>query len=65
MDVYLSIRRDLLVVNKGSPIPPAVPAGKWRKSKRRNFKVSEEIRSALEMQGYYIRKLRDLYLDRD
>jgi len=39
--------------------------GSWRKSKKRNFKVSEEIRSALETQGYYMRKLRDLHINRD
>ena len=59
MDVYLSARRDLLVVKKGFPIPRAVVVGSWRKSKRRVAKVSEEIRSALEKQGYYMRKLRD------
>jgi hypothetical protein len=64
MDVYLSIRRDLLVVKKGCPIPPVAPPGSWRKSKKRIFKVSEEIRSALQTQGYYMRKLRDLHADR-
>ena len=59
MDVYLSTRRDLLVVKKGSSIPRAVVLGSWRKGKRRVVKVSEEIRSALEKQGYYMRKLRD------
>jgi len=64
MDVYLSIRRDLLVVKKGYPIPPAAALGSWRKSKKRIFKVSEEIRSALQTQGYYMRKLKDLHADR-
>ena len=64
MDVYLSTRRDLLVVRKGSPIPRVAP-GSWRKSKKRVVKVSEEIRSALQMQGYYIRKLRDLDRSKD
>jgi hypothetical protein len=59
MDVYLNTRRELLVVQKGFPIPHRVALGSWRKSKRRVAKVSEEIRSALEQQGYYMRKLRD------
>jgi hypothetical protein len=58
MDVYLNTRRDLLVVKKGCPIPPVAPGG-WRKSKKRVVKVSEEIRSAIQMHGYYMRKLRD------
>jgi hypothetical protein len=53
-DVYLNDRRDLLVVGKGLPTPP----GKWRKSnKKRVIKVSDEIRSAVQGQGYYVRKL--------
>jgi hypothetical protein len=59
MDVYLSSRRDLLVVRKGSPIPRVAP-GSWRKSKKRVVKVSEEIRSAIQAHGYYMRKLRDV-----
>jgi len=65
MDVYLNTRRDLLVVKKGGAMPPFASPGKWRKSKKRVFKVSDEIRSALERQGYYMRKLRDLHMDRD
>ncbi len=65
MDIYLSTRRDLLVVKKGCPMPPAASLAKWRKSKKRVAKVSDEIRSALERQGYYMRKLRDLQADRD
>ncbi len=61
MDVYLNTRRDLLVVAKGFQIPPAVALGRWRKSKKRVVKVSEEIRSAVQTQGYYMRKLRDLH----
>jgi hypothetical protein len=64
MDVYLNTRRDLLVVKSGCPIP-AIAAGGWRKSKKRAVKVSDEIRSALQMQGYYLRKLRDLHRRRD
>ena len=65
MDVYLSTRRDLLVVKKGCPIPPIAAPGGWRKRKKRVVKVSQEIRSALQMQGYYMRKLRDLNRGRD
>ena len=65
MDVYLNTRRDLLVVKKGSPIPLAAALGSWRKSKKRTVKVSEEIRSALQLQGYYMRKLRDSHRNRD
>ena len=65
MDVYLSTRRDLLVVKKGCPIPPVAAPGSWRKRKKRVVNVSEEIRSALQMQGYYMRKLKDLGRSRD
>ena len=65
MDVYLNTRRDLLVVKKGCPIPPVAALGSWRKSKKRVAKVSEEIRSALQTQGYYMRKLRDLRRSRE
>jgi len=41
-------------------MPPAAAQGKWRKSKKRVIKVSDEISSALQRQGYYMRKLRDL-----
>jgi hypothetical protein len=60
MDVYLNTRRNLLVVKKGCPIPSVAVAGSWRKSKKRVVKVSEEIRSAIQTHGYYMRKLRDL-----
>jgi hypothetical protein len=61
MDVYLNSRRDLLVVKKGCPIPPIAALRSWRKSKKRVANVSDEIRSALEAQGYYLRKVRDLH----
>ena len=32
----------------------------WRKSKKKIFKVSDEIKSTVQRQGYYVRKLRDL-----
>jgi len=60
MDVYLNTRRALLVVKKGYPIPSVAVPGSWRKSKKRVVKVSEEITSAIQTQGYYMRKLRDL-----
>jgi hypothetical protein len=56
-DVYLNDRRDLLVVRKGLPIPLGRRPGKWRKRKTKVVKVSDEIRSAVQSQGYYVRKL--------
>jgi hypothetical protein len=58
-DVYLNGRRDLLVVRKGLPIPTG-KSGRWRKSKKKVLKVSDEIKSAVQRQGYYVRKLREL-----
>ena len=58
-DVYLNERRDLLVVRKGLPVPTG-KWGRWRKSKKKVLKVSDEIKSAVQRQGYYVRKLRDL-----
>ena len=57
-EVYLNDRRDLLVVEKGSPIPLIFASGKWRR-KKRVLKVSDEIRSAVQGHGYYVRKLSD------
>jgi len=57
-DVYLNERRDLLVVSKGLPIPPH-KSGRWRKSKKKVLRVSDEIKSAVQRQGYYMRKLSD------
>ena len=62
-DVYLNGRRDLLVVSKGLPIPTG-KSGRWRKSKKKVLKVSDEIKSAVQRQGYYVRKLRDLPIKR-
>jgi uncharacterized protein YcgL (UPF0745 family) len=56
-DVYLSNRRDLLVLNKGFPIPLTATSVKWRKTRKRVFSVSEEIRAAIERQGYYVRRV--------
>jgi hypothetical protein len=58
-DVYLSDKRDLLVVRSGYPIPNGGASGRWRKQKKRVTLVSEEIRRAVQRQGYYIRKVGD------
>ena len=55
-EVYLNGRRDLLVVEKGTPLPHIGASGKWRK-KKGVLKVSDEIKSAVQRQGYYLRKL--------
>ena len=60
MDVYLNTKRDLLVVKKGYPMPPAAAQGKWRKSKRRVIKVSDEDSQHFTA-GLLVRKLRDLH----
>jgi uncharacterized protein YcgL (UPF0745 family) len=54
-DVYFNGTRDFLVVSKGAPPPLLGPAFKWRKSKKRVKRVSEEIKSAVDQQGYYLR----------
>jgi len=54
--VYLSDRRDLLVLKKGRPIPPIGVSAKWRKRKMA-IRVSDKIGSAIQAQGYYVRKL--------
>jgi len=56
-EVYINERRHLLVLEKGTPIPLIDASGKWRKKKKRVLKVSDEIRSAVQRQGYYLRKL--------
>jgi hypothetical protein len=55
-EVYVNDRRDLLVLEKGIPLPLVGASGKWRK-KKGALKVSDEIRSAVQRQGYYLRKL--------
>ena len=56
--VYLNNRRDLLVVRNGLPIPVTEASARWRKRKRgRLTSVSEEIRVAVQKQGYYMRRL--------
>ena len=55
-DVYLNTRRNLLVVRNGLPIPDA--SGRWRKMKK-VASVSDDIKLAVQRQGYYMRKLTD------
>jgi hypothetical protein len=55
-EVYLSDRRDLLVLKKGRPIPPIGVSAKWHKRKK-VIRVSDKIGSAIQAQGYYVRKL--------
>ena len=57
-EVYLNHKRDLLVVKKGSPLSLIGESGKWR-LKRKVLRVSDEIRSAVQRHGYYVRKLSD------
>ena len=57
-EVYHSDRRDLLVLSTGSAIPVFCHKKKWRKTRRRVRKVSDEIKSAVQRQGYYVRSLR-------
>ncbi|WGD55265.1 hypothetical protein QA641_16135 [Bradyrhizobium sp. CB1650] len=59
-DVYLSDKHDLLVVRKGFPIPLVGTSGRWRKRKKKVLKVSDEIKSTVQRQGYYMRKLREI-----
>ena len=57
-DVYRNGKRDLLVINTGSAIPVVYSENRWRKSRKRILKVSAEIKSAVQRQGYYVRSLR-------
>ncbi|TYO67091.1 hypothetical protein FXV83_07760 [Bradyrhizobium hipponense] len=57
-DVYRNGKRDLLVLSSGSAVPVLYSAHKWRKSRTRVLKVSDEIKSAVQAQGYYVRSLR-------
>jgi hypothetical protein len=55
-DVYLNEKRDrLLVVAKGQPIPAIGKSGRWRK-KKRAVAVSDEIKLALQRDGFYWRR---------
>ncbi|WP_347341892.1 hypothetical protein [Bradyrhizobium ottawaense] len=57
-DVYRNDKRDFLVLSTGAAIPVACSRNKWRKSRKRVLKVSDEIKSAVQAQGYYLRSLR-------
>ena len=57
-DVYLNTKRDLLVVRNGWPIPLPDASSRWRK-KKKVASVSEDIKLAVQRQGYYMRKLMD------
>lgn len=55
-DVYLNEKRDrLLVVAKGQPIPAIGNSGRWRK-KKAAVAVSDEIKLALQIDGFYWRR---------
>ncbi|WP_247335245.1 hypothetical protein [Bradyrhizobium sp. 147] len=54
-DVYRNGKRDLLVLSTGSAIPGPYSTKKWRKSRKRIVKVSDEIKSTIQRQGYYVR----------
>ena len=57
-DVYLNEKRDrLLVIARGQPIPVIENAGRWRK-KKATVAVSDEIKSSVQRDGFYWRKLR-------
>jgi hypothetical protein len=55
-DVYLNKRKELLVVAQGFSVPSEL-GGNWRKKKRAARSVSEEIKAAIQTDGYYRRKL--------
>lgn len=57
-DVYRNGKHELLVLSNGSAIPGVFSRNKWRKSRKRVLKVSAEIKSAVQRQGYYVRSLR-------
>ena len=58
-DVYVSDRRDhLLVVETGQPIPANQHLGRWHK-KRAAVAVSDEIKMTVQRDGYYSRRLRE------
>ncbi|WP_247767563.1 hypothetical protein [Bradyrhizobium sp. 172] len=57
-DVYRNDKRDFLVLSTGTAIPVVCSQNKWRKSRKRVLKVSDEIKAAVQGQGYYIRSLR-------
>ncbi|WP_456837100.1 hypothetical protein [Bradyrhizobium sp. USDA 4486] len=56
-DVYRNDKRELLVLTNGFAIP-AVCSRNNGKSRKRVLKVSDETKSAVQRQGYYVRSLR-------
>ena len=57
-NVYLNEKRDrLLVIARGQPIPVIESAGRWRK-KKATVAVSDEIKTAVQRDGFYWRSLR-------
>ncbi|WP_092261647.1 hypothetical protein [Bradyrhizobium sp. Rc3b] len=54
-DVYCNGKRDFLVISNGSPMPQPYSSKKWRRSRSRVHKVSDEIKKAVQRQGYYLR----------
>jgi hypothetical protein len=58
-DVYLNEKRDrLLVIARGQSTPVIENAGRWRK-KKGTVAVSDEIKSAVQRDGFYWRRLRN------
>ena len=55
-EVYLNDRHDLLVTERGAQLPLCSASGKWRRRKKA-VRVSAAIRSAVQREGYYLRKL--------
>jgi hypothetical protein len=57
-DVYLNEKRDrLLVIARGQLIPVIEKAGQWRK-KKVTAAISDEIKTAVQRDGFYWRNLR-------
>ena len=56
-EIYLNEKHDrLLVIKKGQPIPVIEKSGRWRK-KKGAVAVSDEIKLALQRDGFYWRRL--------
>lgn len=57
-DVYVNVKQDrLLVIARGQPAPIIENVGQWRK-RRETIAVSREIKSAIQRDGFYFRRLR-------
>ncbi|OSI76948.1 hypothetical protein BSZ21_03405 [Bradyrhizobium canariense] len=50
-DVYRSSKRDLLVLSTGSAVPLLYSTHKWRKSRARVLKVSDESKRPFRHKG--------------